>query len=156
LNRGVLMRIFTRFRPSLYLLLLLLCASGLGLYSSLRGVARAGGPGIWLSYKVGHPTAIVQVHGYSFGHMETVSLDFDTTQVGMVTTDVTGKFVVQVAVSKAALPGMHAVQATGQTSRLTAQTPFLVQTDWASFAMGHITREIIPMKMYSPPPTCQH
>jgi outer membrane protein assembly factor BamB len=86
------MRFFTRSRLGLFLLLLVF-ASGLGLYSSSRGVARATGAGIWLSYKVGHPTEIVLVHGYSFGQVETVNLDFDTTQIGMVTTDATGRSV---------------------------------------------------------------
>src|SRR6266849_4128241 len=108
------MRFFARFRLGLFILLLLLdVTAGLGLYTSFREVARATGSGIWLSYKVGHPTAIVQVHGYSFGQGETVSLDFDTTQIGTVTTDATGKFAVRITVPKTALPGMHTVQATG-------------------------------------------
>ncbi len=130
------MRFSTRSRLGLSLLLLLVLASGLGLSNSLRGVAQAAGPHIWLSQKVGPPTASVQVHGDGFGHSEPVTVDFGTTQVGTATTDATGKFVVQVTVPRAALPGTHTVQATGQSSGLTAKTLFLVQTDWARFRFG--------------------
>ncbi len=130
------MRSASRSRLGLLLLLLLVFASGLGLYTSLRGVAQAAGPRIWLSQKVGPPTTSVQVNGAGFGHSETVLVDFDTTQVGAATTDATGKFVVQITVFKTALPGTHAVRATGQSSGLTALALFLVQTDWAQFHFG--------------------
>jgi outer membrane protein assembly factor BamB len=130
------MRSASRSRLGLLLLLLLVFASGLGLYTSLRGVAQATGPRIWLSQKVGPPTSSVQVHGAGFGHSETVLVDFDTTQVGAATTDATGKFVAQITVFKTALPGTHTVRATGQSSGLTALALFLVQTDWAQFDFG--------------------
>ena len=46
------MRSASRSRLSLFLLLLLVFASWFGLYTSLRGVAQAAGPHIWLSQKV--------------------------------------------------------------------------------------------------------
>src|SRR5260221_14268216 len=97
------------------LLLLLVFASGLGLYTSLRGVAQAAGPRIWLSQKVGPPTTSVQVHVNGFGHSEPVLVDVDTTLVVMATTDATGKLVVRITVPKSALPGTHTVRATGQS-----------------------------------------
>ena len=130
------MRFFTRSRLGLFLLLLVF-ASGLGLYSSSRGVARAVDPShIWLSNKVAPPTASVLLNGGGFGLNETVTIDFDTTQIGTAITDATGKFALRITVPKTALPGTHIVQATGQTSGLTAQTPFLVQTNWAQYRFG--------------------
>src|SRR5260221_8923519 len=134
------MRSASRSRLGLLLLLLLVFASGLGLSTSLRGVARAAGPRIGLSQKVGPPTTSVQVNGAGFGHSETVLVDVDTTQVGAATTDATGKFAARITVPKTALPGTHTVRATGQSSRLTALALFLVQTDWAQFHFGpHLT-----------------
>src|SRR5260370_258415 len=134
------MRSASRSRIGLFLLLLLVFASGLGLYTSLRGVAQAAGPRIGLSQKVGPPTTSVQVNGAGFGHSETVLVDVDTTQVGAMTTDATGKFAARITVPKTALPGTHTVRATGQSSRLTALALFLVQTDWAQFHFGpHLT-----------------
>jgi hypothetical protein len=106
------MRYFTHARLGLFLLpLLLVCSSGLGLTTSLRGVARAVSPRVWLSQKVGAPTASLLVHGSGFGLNETVLVDFDdTTQIGSTTTDATGQFVVQVTVPKTALPGTHTVR----------------------------------------------
>jgi len=134
------MRSASRSRLGLFFVLLLVFASGLGLYTSLRGVAQAAGPRIWLSQKVGPPTTSVQVNGAGFGHSETVLVDVDTTQVGAATTNATGKFVAQITVFKTALPGTHTVRATGQSSGLTALALFLVQTDWAQFHFGpHLT-----------------
>src|SRR5260221_263665 len=130
------MRSASRSRLGLLLLLLLVFASGLGLYTSLRGVAQAAGPRIGLSQKVGPPTTSVQVNGAGFGHSETVLVDVDTTQVGAATTDATGKFAARITVPKTALPGTHTVRATGQSSRLTALALFLVQTDCAQFHFG--------------------
>ena len=105
------MRFSAHSRLGLPLLLLLVLATGLGLSTSLRGVAQAASPHIWLSQKVGPPTTRVQVHGAGFGHSETVLVDVDTTQVGTATTDATGKFVVLIMVLKSALPGTHTVRA---------------------------------------------
>jgi hypothetical protein len=123
-------------RLGLLLVLLLLFSAGLGLSTSLRGVARAVSPHVWLSQKVGPPTAGLQVNGDGFGHNETILVDFGTTQVGTASTDATGKFVVRITVPQTALPGTHKVQATGQSSGLTAQTHFLVRTDWSQFYFG--------------------
>src|SRR5260221_7868503 len=125
------MRSASRSRLGLLLLLLLVFASGLGLYTSLRGVAQAAGPRIWLSQKVGPPTTSVQVNGAGFGHSETVLVDVDTTQVGAMTTDATGKFAGRITVPKTALPGPHTVRATGQSSGLPALALFVAQTDGA-------------------------
>jgi outer membrane protein assembly factor BamB len=131
------MRFSFRSRIDLFLVLLLLLATGLGLLASFRGMARAANtPRIWLSQKVGPPTASVQLNGGGFGQSETVNVNFDATQIAMATTDTTGKFAVRVSVPKTALPGAHAVQVTGQSSGLTASASFLVQTDWTQFHFG--------------------
>src|SRR5215469_6710066 len=130
------MRSASRSRLSLLLVLLLVFAGGLGLSTSLRGVSQAASPQLWLSQKVGPPTASVQVHGYGFGHSENVRVAFEKTQVGRATTDATGKFELRITVPKSALPGTHKVQTTGQSSGLTAQTHFLVRTDWVQIGFG--------------------
>jgi outer membrane protein assembly factor BamB len=131
------MRFSTQSRLGLSLLLLLVLATGLGLYSSSRGVAQAASPHVWLSQTIGPPTANVQVHGYGFGVNETVLAYFDdTTQIGSTTTDAKGKFVVHMIVPKSALPGTHSVRATGQSSGLTALALFLVRTDWSQIGFG--------------------
>lgn len=132
------MRSFTHARPGLFLLLLLLlCSSGLGLYSSSRRAAQAVSPRVWLSQKVGPSTASMQVHGTGFGLNETVLVDFDdTTQIGSTLTDATGRFVVRVMVPKTALPETHTVGATGQSSGLTALALFLLLMDWTQLDFG--------------------
>jgi hypothetical protein len=131
------MRFSFHSRFSLFLVILLLLATGLGLSASFRGVAKAANsPHIWLSQKVGPPTASAQVTGKGFGLNETVNVDFDTTQIATATTDTSGKFVVAVTVPKTALPGTHTLQATGQSSGSTASASFLAQTDWAQFHFG--------------------
>src|SRR5437763_7957248 len=110
------MRFSSRSRLGLFLMLLLVFATGLGFYTSSRGVAQAAGPRVWLSRKVGPPTASMQVSGSGFGLNETVLVYFDdTTQIGSTTTNATGQFVVRVMVPKTALPGTHTVRATGQS-----------------------------------------
>ncbi|MFL5587796.1 MAG: hypothetical protein ACJ8DI_09080 [Ktedonobacteraceae bacterium] len=128
------MRFSSRSRLGLFLMLLLVLATGLSFYTSSRGAVQAAGPHVSLSQKVGPPTTSMQVHGKGFGLNETVLVYFDdTTQIGSTTTDATGQFVVRVTVPKTALPGTHTVRATGQSSGLTAQALFLVRTDWAQF-----------------------
>jgi outer membrane protein assembly factor BamB len=130
------MRIFSRSHLGLLLVLLLVFTAGLGLSTTSHGVVGAAGPQIWLSQKVGPPTANMQVNGYGFGHSETVLVDFSSTQVGKATTDTTGKFVIRITLPKSAFPGTHKVRATGQSTGLTAQTHFLVRTDWSQFLFG--------------------
>src|SRR6266566_819777 len=132
------MRSFAHARLGLFLLLfLLVCSSGLGLTTSFRGVAQAvNPPHIWLSNKVAPPTASVQLNGGGFGQSEMVNVDFDATPIARATTDSTGKFAIRITIPKMALPGSHIIQATGQASGLTAQTAFLVRTNWAQFRFG--------------------
>jgi hypothetical protein len=150
------MRTYTHSHLGLLIVLLLVFTAGLGLYSSSRGLAHAASPHLWLSQMVGPPTAVLQAHGYGFGPGETVLVNFSSTQVETTTTGVTGKFLAQITVPKWALPGMHRVQASGQSSGLVARAFFLVRTDWPKPVSGHNTPGITAMKMSLHPPTCRH
>src|SRR5262249_54013497 len=86
-----------------------------------------------LSPSVGPPTSSVKVSGTGFGASETVSVAFDQQQVGTAATSASGAFSTTVKVPATAQPGAHAVGASGQTSRLSAQAPFTVRTDWPRF-----------------------
>ena len=93
----------------------------------------AGGAEIKLSSRAGPPTTALTVGGRGFGASETVDLDFDHHLLGKVTTDPSGGFAAPLRVPGRALPGPHAVEATGESSGLTASAPFLVRTDWPMF-----------------------
>src|SRR5438874_318645 len=95
--------------------------------------AQASSPHITLSPKSGPPTSIVKVSGTNFGASEIVSITFDTTQLATITTSTTGAFSLKIPVPASAQPGNHRVQAIGQSSGLSAQTTFLVQTNWPMF-----------------------
>jgi outer membrane protein assembly factor BamB len=79
----------------------------------------------------GPPTSKVKVNGTGFGPTETVVITFDATRVARSTTDASGSFSTTFKVPASALPGSHAVVATGRTSGLTATAPFTVQTNWS-------------------------
>ncbi|HEX9312251.1 MAG TPA: PQQ-binding-like beta-propeller repeat protein [Actinomycetota bacterium] len=76
------------------------------------------------------------VHGRGFRPTEIVDLTFDADALGSATTDPSGAFQTRIQIPASALPGLHEVQATGESSRLTAQAPFIVNTDWAMFHFG--------------------
>ncbi len=91
---------------------------------------------ITLSPNVGPPTTKVTVTGAGFGASETVNVYFSAAQVATVpstiTTTSTGTFTASFTVPTSALPGKHAVMATGQTSLLSASQYFLVRTNGPS------------------------
>jgi outer membrane protein assembly factor BamB len=92
---------------------------------------------IHVSKSVGPPTSRVDVSGSGFGVSETVDVDFDTTLVGMGTTDPSGVLpAITIQVPSPALPGSHTITATGETSGLSASLTFHVRTDWAQFMFG--------------------
>lgn len=89
---------------------------------------------ITLSKVTGPPTTKVTVKGTGFGSSETVIATFDSsTMLGTTTTDSMGNFSLGIAIPAAALPGNHSIQATGQSSGLTASHTFLVNTNWQQF-----------------------
>jgi outer membrane protein assembly factor BamB len=100
---------------------------------SLAGSVAAAGPAVSLTPSVGPPTTSVAVQGTGFGASEVVALAFDLQQIGTASTNSSGAFSAKIKIPKAALPGLHAIHATGQTSGLSAQAPFTVRTDWTRF-----------------------
>ena len=89
---------------------------------------------IVLSPVTGPPTSKDIVKGRGFGPTEVVVVAFDGANVARATTDPSGTFSTKFRVPASALPGVHLVAATGQTSGLTDAAPFTVQTNWAQFA----------------------
>ncbi len=112
------------------LLLIVLLAVAPGVSANTRPNSS---PAITLSPAVGPPTSTVQVSGTNFGSNEKVDVYFDTTDEALTSTNSQGKFSTSFQVPAGATPGTHTVSAVGRSSKLKAQAPFLVQTDWAQF-----------------------
>src|SRR5947209_5367006 len=108
----------------------------LALLISTCSIALASSPAITLSVSSGPPTTSLTVNGTGFGSSETVKINFDSTVVGSTTTNSTGGFTQKIKVPKSALPGNHSIQATGQSSGLSASATFLVQTNWATLGFN--------------------
>src|ERR1700688_5034462 len=111
---------FRRWRAGLFVLSListLLCAA-----ATLK-----------VSPESGPPNTRTSVSGSGFGASETVQILFDNRASATATTDSTGKFNQAITVPAAAVPGVYAVQAIGQSSRLRGQQRFTVRTDWPGF-----------------------
>lgn len=88
---------------------------------------------ITLSPRVGPPTTKVKISGAGFGNREKVIISFDTSQLRSIMTTLSGTYVTSIAIPASASPGAHSIESVGQTSGLTAQTTFLVQTNWPQF-----------------------
>jgi outer membrane protein assembly factor BamB len=128
------MRSFTtRLNISLMLTLLIVLVIGVALLGRTGLGVHAAGASITLTPNFGPPTSITAINGTGFGVSETVAISFDATSIGTATTDATGAFSANISVPATATPGNHTVTAKGQTSNLTAQATFLVQTDWSMF-----------------------
>ena len=130
------MHISSRSKVNIIVSLLVTSSFCLALVISARSAVQAAGPHISLSPNHGHPSASVKVSGRAFGISETISINFDATSVGTAITDGTGAFTTKITIPSSALPGNHMVQATGQTSGLSASTGFLVQTNWTQFGFN--------------------
>ncbi len=116
------------------LLVGLLLSLTLSSVTSLAVHATANTTTITLSKVTGPPTTKVTVKGTGFGSSETVIATFDSsTMLGTATTDSMGNFSLGIAIPASALPGKHSIQATGQSSGLTASHTFLVNTNWQQF-----------------------
>src|SRR5262249_27865823 len=71
------------------------------------------------------------VSGTGFGNSESITINFDSTQLGSATSDGSGNLPdTVISIPNSALYGPHTVQATSQTSTLSAQVIFFVETDW--------------------------
>jgi outer membrane protein assembly factor BamB len=123
-------------RMTIGLALLVVLAFSLTL-PGMTGLAARATPArapITLSKVTGPPTTKVTVNGTGFGSSETVNATFDTTTtVGTTTTSSMGSFSFGITIPSTALPGSHSIQASGQSSGLTASRIFLVNTNWSQF-----------------------
>ena len=91
-------------------------------------------PGLVLSRSTGPPTATMTVSGAGFGAFEAVDVYFDTTDEVLASATGTGTFgPIPLSVPASAMPGTHWITAVGRHTGFSAQVPFIVQTDWASF-----------------------
>jgi outer membrane protein assembly factor BamB len=92
--------------------------------------AAATNTAIKLSPNIGPPTAPTTVAGKDFGSSEVVDITFDSALLATASTDPDGRFSTKVTIPASALPGMHTILATGETSGLTANAAFTVRTNW--------------------------
>jgi outer membrane protein assembly factor BamB len=130
------MRFFSRSKTSILLLLLVIFSACLTLLVSVKASAHVPAPRITLSQRSGPPTASVKISGKNYGVVEAIDVNFDTALVGVTVADSNGIFTLKITVPISASPGMHQIQATGQTSGLAAQASFLVQTNWDEFGFN--------------------
>lgn len=128
------MRFSSRSKITITLLLLMALVASLGLLVSTKVATHAASTSASLSLypASGPPTSTTDVFGASFSIGETVGVTFDTKSVGTVTAN-GGNISLKIHIPSSALPGNHTVTATGQSSGLSAQATFLVQTNWPMF-----------------------
>ncbi len=90
-----------------------------GTYNPVAGVAS------------GPPSSTITVSGQNFGDAENVNIKMGTILASAQT--VAGSFSTSLTIPRTTLPATYTVQAVGSTSSRTAQSPFLVQTNWNNF-----------------------
>src|SRR5579859_4803748 len=128
------MRTLSRFRVPIVLALLLVLVAGIVIIGRGNLKAQAAGTSnIKLFLNYGNPGYVTTVTGSSFGANESVTITLDTLTVATATTDAKGAFSQKFSIPANALHGHHPVIATGQTSGLTAQATFLVQSWWVMY-----------------------
>src|SRR5436309_1559895 len=120
------MRFFSRSKMSILLLLLVIFSACLTFWVSVKASAHVPAPRITLSQPSGPPTASVKISGKNYNVGEAIHVNFDTALLSVTVADSNGIFTLKIAIPIAASPGMHQIQATGQTSGLAAQASFLV------------------------------
>lgn len=125
----------SRLKAVLGAALLLVCLISLTFLGSLQLIAHASAKtaSITLSPNSGPPTTRVTVQGTGFGPKEQVVITLDNNPVGKGKTNKQGNFTAKFTVPKDYGPGPTPVQATGQSSGLSAQATFTINTDWSSF-----------------------
>src|SRR5947209_3608193 len=130
------MRISSRLKVNMAMVLVALLALSLTFFVSSRAAVQASSPNISVFPVSGPPNTNTQMSGKHFGASETVTLTIDTSiSLGSATTDSTGAFSASVLIPKTALPGAHTITATGQTSGDTAQATYKVDTAWPMFGL---------------------
>ncbi len=108
-------------------------------------LAMAASPHIYDVPQVGPPTSQTTLVGNGFDPNVTIDLYFDSTDVGVITTDSNGTFGLSlkaptirqnglaIQVPKDAVPGQHTITAVERMTQLQAQVAFTVRADWAKF-----------------------
>src|SRR5258708_2006176 len=114
---------------SIALSLLVIFAIALGLVVSVKQVAHAASPAITLSPNSGPPSTNVTVNGTAFTAGDSVTVNFDTTQVATATVASKGTFQLTFAIPANAATNNHTVSAVGVSSG-TASASFLVPANW--------------------------
>jgi glucose dehydrogenase len=111
----------------------------------LPNLAAALTPHIYDVPQVGPPTSTSQVFGIGFDPNATVDVYFDTADVGVVVTDSSGSIGMAsraltlrqsgltIQIPADAVPGTHTITAVERITKLQAQVPFTVRTDWPQF-----------------------
>src|SRR5947209_1696065 len=121
----------SRLKGVLGTALLLVCLIGVALLGSPQLVvhASANTASITLSPNSGPPTTRVTVQGTGFGPKEQIVITLDNEPAGKGKTNKQGNFTAKFTIPKDYGPGSTPVQATGQSSGLTAQATFTINTD---------------------------
>ena len=102
--------------------------------SAVQHKATVSGPKVRVSPATGPPTSTVTVSGSGFGAFKAVDIYFDTTDKALAATSGAGSFSgITIGVPASARPGKHFVTAVQRRSGLSAQAPFLVNTNWPQF-----------------------
>lgn len=101
-------------------------------------------PQIWTLPRVGPPTSYVLLQGTGFAPLTTIDVYFDSAVLTSTITDKNGSFGNGVVTSKGAtftriqvpsvaIPGQHTITARERAGQGSAETIFLVRTDWDQF-----------------------
>jgi outer membrane protein assembly factor BamB len=93
-------------------------------------------PAIKVSPASGPPTTGITAQGSGFAAFEATDVYFDTSHLVLTVTSETGTFSCTLNAPRSAIPGVHWVTAVGRKSRLAAQKPFTVRTNWSQFHYG--------------------
>jgi outer membrane protein assembly factor BamB len=105
----------------------------LALAATLTGTAACAAPAVALTPATSHPQDSTRVSGSGFGANEAVDIFYDTTDVLLDVTDISGKFGPdKVSIPANALPGDHWITAIGRNSGDAAHRKFVVSTAWVS------------------------
>ena len=105
--------------------------------TSILWLAASGfGQSITVAPASGPPSSTVLVSGSGFSAGADVDIYFDIIDLAITVTDDTGSFSqVALRIPASALPGKHTVSAKEPSTGASAQTPFLVNTNWSQFRM---------------------
>ncbi len=93
-------------------------------------------PAVTVKPTSGPPTTGITAQGSGFGDYEAVDVYFDTSHLVLTVTSETGAFSCTLSAPRSAIPGVHWITAVGRKSRLAAQNPFTVRTNWSQFHYG--------------------